>query len=259
MWSRHAWLHAMHVLISSARPPPPSSTNSASARNGRAIDTMSASPRASSASATAGIVDPVGRDQRHAHRALQPPRHPGERRARHHRRDRRHARLVPADAGVDHRRARGLDAARELDDLVPRAAALDEVEHRQPVDDDEVAADRLAHARARLEREAHAVLERAAPLVVAVVGALRDELVDQVALGPHDLDAVVAGARASSAQRAKSAIVARMPRSDSARGLNGVIGERSADGATEQRVVRVAARVQDLHRDAAAGRRARRR
>ena len=34
------------------------------------------------------------------------------------------------------------------------------------------------------------------------------------------------------AQRAKSAIVARTPRSDSARGLNGVIGERSADGAT---------------------------
>ena len=41
--------------------------------------------------------------------------------------------------------------------------------------------------------EADAVLERAAPLVGALVGLRRDELVDQVALGAHDLDAVVAG------------------------------------------------------------------
>jgi hypothetical protein len=33
----------------------------------------------------------------------------------------------------------------------------------------------------------------AAPAVVAVVGLRRDELVDQVALGAHDLDAVVVG------------------------------------------------------------------
>ena len=64
IWSRHAWLQAMQVLISSARPAAALSTNSASARNGRAIDTMSPSPRASTSSATAGIVDPVGRDQR---------------------------------------------------------------------------------------------------------------------------------------------------------------------------------------------------
>ena len=56
MWSRHAWLHAMHVLISSARPAIALFTNSASARNGRAIDTMSASPRASTLSATAGSL-----------------------------------------------------------------------------------------------------------------------------------------------------------------------------------------------------------
>ncbi len=56
MWSRQAWLHAMQVLISSARPSTAFLTNSASARNGRAIDTMSASPRASTASATAGSL-----------------------------------------------------------------------------------------------------------------------------------------------------------------------------------------------------------
>ena len=41
VWSRQAWLQPMHVLISSARPSRALRTNSASARNGRAIDTMS--------------------------------------------------------------------------------------------------------------------------------------------------------------------------------------------------------------------------
>ena len=52
--------------------------------------------------------------------------------------------------------------------------------------------------------KADAVLERAAPVVVAVVGARRDELVDQVALGAHDLDAVVAGALREHARSARS-------------------------------------------------------
>ena len=56
MWSRQAWLQAMQVLISSARPVAALTTKSASARSGRAIDTMSASPRSRIASATAGSL-----------------------------------------------------------------------------------------------------------------------------------------------------------------------------------------------------------
>ncbi len=56
MWSRHAWLQAMHVLISSARASAALRTNSGSASNGRAIDTMSASPSARTASATSGVL-----------------------------------------------------------------------------------------------------------------------------------------------------------------------------------------------------------
>ena len=52
------------------------------------------------------VVDTVGGDERKPDLAFEPPRHPGERRARHHRRDGRHARLMPADAGVDDRGAR---------------------------------------------------------------------------------------------------------------------------------------------------------
>ena len=50
--------------------------------------------------------------------------------------------------------------------------------------------ERAAHD---LDGEADAVLEGAAPFVRAVVGLLRDELVDQVAFGTHDLDPVIAG------------------------------------------------------------------
>ncbi len=46
----------MQVLISSARPLAALATNCGSARNGRAIDTMSASPRAMIASASAGML-----------------------------------------------------------------------------------------------------------------------------------------------------------------------------------------------------------
>ena len=53
-WSRQAWLQAMQVLISSARPAAALLTSSGSARNGRAIETMSASPSASTFSATSG-------------------------------------------------------------------------------------------------------------------------------------------------------------------------------------------------------------
>ncbi len=55
-WSRQAWLQAMQVLISSSRPVSALRTQSGSARNGRAIETRSASPRASTSSATCGML-----------------------------------------------------------------------------------------------------------------------------------------------------------------------------------------------------------
>ena len=200
-----------------------------------------------------GIVDAVGRDQRNFHRALQPPRHPGEGGARHHRRDRRDARLVPADAGVDDRRTGGFDRLRQRDDLVPRAAAFDQIQHRQAVDDDEVRADRFAGATHDRDREADAVEKRAAPVVVAQIRLRRDELVDQVALRAHDLDAVVAGAlRERRAARVRRDGPAHAPSGQRTRAKrrDRRLERRRRDG---ERMVGVAAAVQDLHRDPAAG------
>jgi hypothetical protein len=103
------------------------------------------------------------------------------------------ARLVPADAGIDDGGAGALDRLGQLHDFFPRAAVGDQVDHRQAVDDDEVAADGFARALDDLHRKAHAVGIAAAPVVGALVGVGDEELVDEVALGTHDLDAVVAG------------------------------------------------------------------
>ena len=54
-----------------------------------------------------------------------------------------------------------------------------------------------------------AVLRRAAPLVGALVGARREELVDEVALGAHDLDAVVAGLAGERGRRGEVVDLAR--------------------------------------------------
>ena len=75
---------------------------------------------------------------------------------------------------------------------------------------------------------------RAAPAIVALVRALDEKLVEQIAFPAHDLDAVVAGVlRDNFAQCTKSRIVRSTPRADSARGLNGVIGDLISDGATD--------------------------
>ena len=97
------------------------------------------------------------------------------------------------NAGVDDRRAGGLDFGCQRDDFVPALPVLDVVGHRHPVADDEVATDRRAGAAHDLDREPPPLLRRAAPGVGALVGARREELVEQIALAAHDLDAVVAG------------------------------------------------------------------
>ena len=200
-----------------------------------------------------GRVDAVGGHQRDAHLALELFRHPGERGARHLGGDGGNARLVPADAGVQDGDASLFERLRELDHFLGGGAAFDQVEHGQAEDDDEAGAYAFAGAAHDFQREADAVLVAAAPLVVAVVGVGGDEFVDQVALGAHDLDAVVAGALGQ--RRGVGIVVDRLAHLLATQRVRAERADRRLDRAGRHQfgVVGVAAEVEDLHADLAAG------
>ena len=101
---------------------------------------------------------------------------------------------MPADTGVDQGRTGLLDGLRQLHDFVPDTAAFHQVQHRQAINDDEIRPDRFAHPAHDFHRQAHAVFVAAAPTVGAVVGVGGEKLVNEIAFGAHDFDAVVPGA-----------------------------------------------------------------
>src|SRR5207247_10462548 len=114
--------------------------------------------------------------------------------ARHHVGDGRYASFGPADPGIDEGGTGSFHCLRQRDDFLPTAATIDQVQHRQAIDDDECVTHSSADASHDLHGKAHAILEGAAPFVPPMVGFRHDELVDEIALRTHDLHAVVAGA-----------------------------------------------------------------
>ena len=109
-----------------------------------------------------------------------------------------------------------------------------------------------ANATDNFDGQAHASLGAATPVVRAVVGALGQELVEQVTLGAHNLDAVVtstfrelrsADIGADSARDIKAGEAVSLKRAN--RRLTGIGGAR-------QRAVAVTTGVQHLQHDVAA-------
>ena len=99
---------------------------------------------------------------------------------------------MPADAGINDCRPCRFDGLGQFGDLRQRAAAVDQIEHRQTVDDNEIVAGALAHRLNHFNGETHAPGIIAAPLVVALVGARGEKFVNQIALRAHHFDAVIA-------------------------------------------------------------------
>ena len=93
---------------------------------------------------------------------------------------------------------------------------------------------------------------RAAPPVGAVVGVRREELVDQVALGPHDLDAVVPGAPGQPGRVDEVVDGPLDPARDRRAGLERRDRRLGRGRRDVERGVAVAAGVQHLQRDRAA-------
>ena len=98
---------------------------------------------------------------------------------------------MPANAGVDNRRARRFNGLRQLYRFGKSPAAFDQVEHRQSVDNNEVVADAFAHRTHYFYGKPHPVAVIAAPLVTTLIGAQRQKFVDQIPFGPHHLYTVV--------------------------------------------------------------------
>ena len=182
---------------------------------------------------------------------LQLRRDASERGTRHRGRDGRHPRFMPADAGIDDGRAGGLHGLRLGDDVVPTVAALDQVEHRQPVDDDEIRAAGLAHAAHDLHRETHPPGRIAAPGVITAVGARRSELVEQVAFRAHDLHAVVAGLAGQAGGGSEIADMALDPSCRERPWGEGIDRRLQLRRRHRQRVVGVPPGMQQLHADLA--------
>jgi hypothetical protein len=112
---------------------------------------------------------------------------------------------------------------------------------------------RLPGARHDLQGQAHAVRIVAAPLIGALVGVQRQKLVDEIALGAHDLDPVVARlARLRRTVDEGADLPLHAPAGERKRGERGD-GRLDARRRHRQRVVAIAPGVQDLQCDLAAG------
>ncbi len=157
--------------------------------------------------------------------------------------------LVPADVGVEQIDARVLELAGQGHHLRPGLPVRDEVRDGEAEHQQEVRPHRRARPAHDLHGQATAVLGRAAPAVRAVVRRRGEELIDQVALAAHDLDAVVTGAPGQ--QRAPDVGV-DLPFDPA---IGQAPGAERGDGGLARRrrcgagVIGVATRVQDLQHD----------
>ena len=112
---------------------------------------------------------------------------------------------MPANTGVNQGRASAFNSLSQLHDLRPNAATLDQIKHRQAVNNDEVLANGFTHAAHDLNRQTHAIFVAAAPTVSALIGMRSKKLVNEVAFRTHDLDTVITGAASQFGARYKVA------------------------------------------------------
>ncbi len=135
-------------------------------------------------------VDPVGGDDRDFHHFLEAPctKHPGA--ARHVIRDRRNRCFVPAVACVEDICAGCFHLACQIVRLRGPQTPCNEIDGRDAVHHDLIRTQREPHPARDLHWKAATVLQHTAPLVSALVRTGRGELIQQVALGAHQLNAI---------------------------------------------------------------------
>ena len=156
---------------------------------------------------------------------------------------------MPANPCVDNGGTGGFNRLRQLHGFVERAAAFHQVEHRQAENDNKVCARTFAHRAHYLHGKAHPAGVVAAPFVIALVGAGREELVDQVAFRAHHLHAVIA--RLARQRRAAGKVVDQRQDLIVAEGVRFKAVDWRLNGRRRDqvRLIAVASGVQDLQGD----------
>ena len=100
---------------------------------------------------------------------------------------------MPTDAGIKNGHAGLFQGLGQLHDLGAGGAIFHQIDGGNAIHDNKVVADPCPHPLDNFQGKTHAVLIAAAPFIAAVIGAGNQHLVDEIALGRHDLDAIVAG------------------------------------------------------------------
>ena len=156
---------------------------------------------------------------------------------------------MPADASINNRGAGRLNGARQGDYFFQTRAFLNQIQHRKPINNNEIGTHSGPHLLNDFHREANAIGVAAAPFIAAVIGAGGDEFVDQIAFRTHDFNAIIASALRQN--RAMAIVIngaEHIIRTEFARRKR--VDRRFDRAGSHQRLlVGIAAEMQDLHRD----------
>ena len=98
---------------------------------------------------------------------------------------------MPSDARIDDARTGFLNGLGQLNYFVPTASIRYQIQHAQPVHDDEIISHAFTDAPNDFHGEAHSIFKASAVPVFPMVGRGHEELIDQVPFGTHDLYTIV--------------------------------------------------------------------
>ena len=136
-------------------------------------------------------IDPIGCYHGNRNLSHEFLGHPSEGPTRHGCRDCGDTGLVPPNPCIQNRRTGFFNGLCQQYNLVPCRTIRDQIDHRQTVDQNEIVADRFANPPNDLDRQAHSVLVRTTPAIFTTVRVCDEELIEEVTLRTHNLDAVI--------------------------------------------------------------------
>jgi len=159
---------------------------------------------------------------------------------------------VPSNTRIDNGHAGILQRLRQCLNLLPRTPILYQIQHAQSENDDEIFPASLPRLVDNLYRQSHSIAKVAtAVFIIAMIRFGHQELIDEIALGAHDLDSVVSrllGQNGAIGKVSNGGFDIRRAQFFRPKGSNGAFG---AAGRYREGMVRVSTGVKYLQADPA--------